>query len=268
VPQGRCLGPTGSRVVAQLTYVACWATALTAGAPALSPGGPSHIPWWHTHPPTDPRTPSLPPGLSGSGPAYVFLVVEALADGGVAAGLPRETALALAAQTVAGAAAMVLSGNEEGGSGSVSDTPGLVHPGVLKDRVASPAGECGEGRWRAPLLSGGGSSCGCPEGAGPLPRALGPGRCAVPPPHRGSNAAEGVCAIPVLAPPSHPSSAAPHPTQPNPRPRLPPALPPLATPAAAGTTSAGLAELETSGTRGALIRAVLAAARRSEELAA
>jgi pyrroline-5-carboxylate reductase len=69
-------------------------------------------------------------GVSGSGPAYVYMMIEAMADGGVAAGLPRETALALAAQTVKGAAEMVLHGDE--------DT--LTHPGVLKDRVASPAG--------------------------------------------------------------------------------------------------------------------------------
>jgi pyrroline-5-carboxylate reductase len=65
-------------------------------------------------------------GLSGSGPAYVFLMIEALADGGVLEGLPRDAALMLAAQTVAGAAQMVLAGDE--------------HPAVLRDRVCSPAG--------------------------------------------------------------------------------------------------------------------------------
>ena len=64
--------------------------------------------------------------LSGSGPAYFFLVVEALADGGVKVGLPRHLALRLAEQTMLGAAQILLKTGE--------------HPAVLRDRVASPAG--------------------------------------------------------------------------------------------------------------------------------
>lgn len=64
--------------------------------------------------------------LSGSGPAYAFEFIQSLADGGVAEGLPRDTALRLAAQTLLGAAQMVLQTGE--------------HPALLKDKVTSPAG--------------------------------------------------------------------------------------------------------------------------------
>ncbi|TYH61154.1 hypothetical protein ES332_D07G030900v1 [Gossypium tomentosum] len=65
-------------------------------------------------------------GLSGSGPAYIYLAIESLADGGVTAGLPRELALGLASQTVLGAAAMAVQSGK--------------HPGQLKDDVTSPGG--------------------------------------------------------------------------------------------------------------------------------
>jgi len=85
-------------------------------------------------------------GLSGSGPAYAYQFIEALSDGGVASGLPRDIATKLAAQTVMGAAKMILETGQ--------------HPGVLKDQVTSPGGttieglhELEKGKLRATVIS-------------------------------------------------------------------------------------------------------------------
>jgi len=78
-------------------------------------------------------------GLSGSGPAYIFLIVDALADAGVKMGLSRRNSLFLAAQTVLGAAKLLIETQE--------------HPGQLKDRVTSPGGTAIAGL--ATLESGG-----------------------------------------------------------------------------------------------------------------
>lgn len=85
-------------------------------------------------------------GLSGSGPAYIFIIIEALADGGVKMGLPRDISQKLAAQTVLGSAKLLLETNR--------------HPGELKDMVATPAGttitaihELESAKLRATLIS-------------------------------------------------------------------------------------------------------------------
>lgn len=84
-------------------------------------------------------------GLSGSGPAYLYIAIEALAEGGVKVGLPREVATLLAAQTALGAAQMVLETR--------------AHPALLKDMVTTPAGvtidgimELEEGKFRVTLI--------------------------------------------------------------------------------------------------------------------
>lgn len=84
-------------------------------------------------------------GLSGSGPAYIAVVIEALTDGGVRMGLPRPTAQALAIQTVLGTAKLIQETED--------------HPGVLKDRVTSPGGttiaglhRLEQGRLRATIM--------------------------------------------------------------------------------------------------------------------
>ena len=74
---------------------------------------------------------NLATGLVGSGPAYIYLIIEALADAGVRLGLPKDVAITLAAQTTLGAAKMVVETGE--------------HPAKLKDMVATPAGTTVEG---------------------------------------------------------------------------------------------------------------------------
>ena len=88
----------------------------------------------------------LATGLVGSGPAYIFLIIDALADAGVRLGLPKEVAILLAAQTTLGAAKLVVETNE--------------HPVKLKDMVATPAGttvegllELEKGKLRAVIIS-------------------------------------------------------------------------------------------------------------------
>jgi pyrroline-5-carboxylate reductase len=84
-------------------------------------------------------------GLSGSGPAYIYLVIESLAEAGVKVGIPRDVSTLLSAQTVLGAASMVLESK--------------AHPALLKDAVTTPAGctvdgllELEEGKLRVTLI--------------------------------------------------------------------------------------------------------------------
>ena len=84
-------------------------------------------------------------GLSASGPAFVYIILESLAEGGVKVGLPRDVATLLAAQTVQGSARMVLETGQ--------------HPALLKDAVTTPAGctvdgimELEEGKLRVTLI--------------------------------------------------------------------------------------------------------------------
>ncbi|XP_034836924.1 uncharacterized protein P5cr-2 isoform X2 [Maniola hyperantus] len=70
--------------------------------------------------------------LSGSGPAYIYMLIESLAEGGVRCGLPRDLALRLATQTTLGSAAMLRNGG---------------HPAAMKDNVTSPAGSTAEGTY-------------------------------------------------------------------------------------------------------------------------
>jgi pyrroline-5-carboxylate reductase len=86
-------------------------------------------------------------GLSGCGPAYVFLIIEALAEAGVKLGIPRGTSTLLAAQTLLGASQLALQRD--------------VHPAALKDEVTTPAGctidglmALEDGRLRSTLISG------------------------------------------------------------------------------------------------------------------
>jgi pyrroline-5-carboxylate reductase len=125
--------PEGSRLIRAMpntpTMVLAGATAIAAGACASSEDVRLAKTFFNMVGKTVVLEESLldaVTGLSGSGPAYVMLMIEALADGGVKVGLHRETALLLAAQTVFGSAKLLIESGE--------------HPGRLKDMVTSPGG--------------------------------------------------------------------------------------------------------------------------------
>ncbi|MCA9544679.1 MAG: pyrroline-5-carboxylate reductase [Myxococcales bacterium] len=128
--QGLC---SPARVVRVMPNVACQVRAgatllLTAGAAAEDVRQVAALfeAVGHVERLADERLFHAGTSVSGSGPAWIFMAMEALADGAVAAGLPRAAALRLAAHTVAGAGALAVAER--------------AHPGELKDRVTSPGG--------------------------------------------------------------------------------------------------------------------------------
>jgi pyrroline-5-carboxylate reductase len=121
MPNTPCLVGSGSCVVCRTTAVA--EQEFERVRSLLATTGSVHV---VAEPLMDAAT-----GLSGSGPAFVAVMIEALADGGVRAGLPREMSLRLACEILAGTAALVRQTGD--------------HPAVIKDRVASPAGTTVEG---------------------------------------------------------------------------------------------------------------------------
>ncbi|HEY0464794.1 MAG TPA: pyrroline-5-carboxylate reductase [Polyangiaceae bacterium] len=125
--------PDGARVLRAMPNTAAIALASATGIAAGSHAGPEDLRFARALFDAVGRSAVLDEsaldavtGLSGSGPAYVMLIIDALADGGVKVGLSRETALMLAAQTVFGSAKLLLETGE--------------HPGRLKDMVTSPGG--------------------------------------------------------------------------------------------------------------------------------
>lgn len=127
--------PKGAKVVRIMPNLPCVVQSMAAGmyaGPAVTPADAQRVQsllkgMGTTCVVTSEEQLDAVTGLSGSGPAYVFIMIEALADGGVRSGLPRNVALQLAVATVRGAAEMMLKSPS-------------THPGVFKDQVCSPGG--------------------------------------------------------------------------------------------------------------------------------
>jgi len=117
MPNTPCLVAEAATAYANSDNCETWETDLVHGMFAAVGGATHHVPEYLLNAVT---------GLSGSGPAYVYMMIQALSDAGVHGGLPRNVALSLAVQTVLGSAKMV----QESGQ----------HPAVLKEAVTSPAG--------------------------------------------------------------------------------------------------------------------------------